>query len=244
MPRSWASPRSRFVVTSADHLVGSGQIRSRRQLRVRVLGRARGGRKAGPRRVPHCRPFARGGARKMRRIRGLARRGSGGQDRRDALCGRPRTTVTPRSVGVRQQPTSCSGRWRIWTARSGPVSRSVPGQTVRVTESHRSSGRPPIVVASGRRPGCRGARRRMARVRSRHDPAGAEGWVPSRFLERTADGRVHPEQELRHFGARGGPRCHCSTVEEPDLGSGWLWCQDATGGQGWVPARCVEPDEI
>lgn len=118
-----------------------------------------------------------------------------------------------------------------------------PGQTVRVTESHRSSGRPPIVVRPGED--------LVVGVRDDQWPAfvlvttrtGAEGWVPSRFLERTADGRVTPNRSYDTSELEVDPGALLA-VEEADLGSGWLWCQDATGSQGWVPARCVEPDEI
>ena len=30
-------------------------------------------------------------------------------------------------------------------------------------------------------------------------------------------------------------------VTEADLGSGWIWCRDTDGHEGWVPTRCVEP---
>jgi hypothetical protein len=116
------------------------------------------------------------------------------------------------------------------------------GRTVRVTESHRSSARPPIVVGPGDD--------LVVGVRDDQWPAfvlvttrtGAEGWVPSRFIERTADGGSTPNRGYDTSELEVDPG-DLLTIEEPDLGSGWLWCRDATGSQGWVPARCVEPHE-
>ena len=111
--------------------------------------------------------------------------------------------------------------------------------TVRVTKSHRSSARPPLVVSPGD----------DLAVGVRDDewpafvlvttPLGAEGWVPGRFLERTREGRATPVRGYDTSELEVDPG-DVLIVLEPDLGSGWLWCSDEAGRKGWVPdARSV-----
>jgi mannitol-1-/sugar-/sorbitol-6-/2-deoxyglucose-6-phosphatase len=77
------------------------------------------------------------------------------------------------------------------------------------------------------------------------DDSGAKGWVPERLLKTTealaepfrvvSDGAFYDTTEL---GVRAGA---VLTVLEADLGSGWLWCSNDVGAEGWVPVRCLEP---
>ena len=116
------------------------------------------------------------------------------------------------------------------------------GCEARVVRLHRSSPRPPLVVAPGD----------DLAVGERDDdwPAfvlvtntsGAQGWVPSRFLELDGDGRATPVRAYNTAELEVDPG-QLLTVLEPDLGSGWLWSRDEAGREGWVPARCVEPSE-
>ena len=71
-------------------------------------------------------------------------------------------------------------------------------------------------------------------------PDGADGWVPSRFLELTGEGRATPVRAYDTTEIEVDPGVML-TVLEPDLGSGWLWCSDDAGREGWLPTRCVEP---
>jgi mannitol-1-/sugar-/sorbitol-6-/2-deoxyglucose-6-phosphatase len=114
------------------------------------------------------------------------------------------------------------------------------GRSVRVLSEHRSSARPPIVVSPGD----------DLAVGERDDvwpafvlvttSAGSEGWVPSRLLRRTADGRATPVRayDTTELEVDQG---ELLTVIEADLGSGWLRCSNGAGREGWLPVRCVEP---
>jgi sugar-phosphatase len=117
------------------------------------------------------------------------------------------------------------------------------GQAVRVTKSHRRSARPPIVVSSGDDLAMGVRDEQWPAFVLVTTPTGAEGWVPSRFLERTSDGRATPTRRYDTSELDVDPGA-LLTVVEPDLGSGWLWCRDQTGSEGWVPARLVEAPEI
>ena len=114
------------------------------------------------------------------------------------------------------------------------------GHAVRVTRSHRSSARPPLVVAPGDDLAVGVQDDEWPAFVLVTTPQGAEGWVPGRFLERTGDGRATPVRAYDTTEIEVDPGVEL-TVIEPDLGSGWLWCSDDAGREGWVPSRCVEP---
>jgi uncharacterized protein YgiM (DUF1202 family) len=112
-------------------------------------------------------------------------------------------------------------------------------QKVRVVAAHRPSQTPPIQVGPGD----------PVQVHERDDdwpafvkvttPAGGSGWVPSRHLS-AGEGSatvVTPYNTLELVALPG----EVLTVVERDDGSGWLWCRNAQGQEGWIPVRSVEP---
>ncbi len=64
------------------------------------------------------------------------------------------------------------------------------------------------------------------------------GWVPSRYLS-TASGEarvLHPYDTTELPVEPGAVLLVVARDDE----SGWLWCRDTRGGEGWVPARSLE----
>jgi hypothetical protein len=122
------------------------------------------------------------------------------------------------------------------------------GASVRAVRPHSIPDRAPIVVVLGDE----------LTIGDRDDewPAfvlvttstGSQGWVPQMQLTRIGEG---------HKGKKGAKKYTARsrydttelpvgegtelTVLEADLGSGWLWCRDPHGREGWVPVRCIEP---
>jgi hypothetical protein len=63
------------------------------------------------------------------------------------------------------------------------------------------------------------------------------GWVPSRYLSgESGSARVTVAYDTTELAAEVGDVLE---VVEPDDESGWLWCRDAAGYEGWVPSRSV-----
>src|SRR3954454_5852479 len=64
------------------------------------------------------------------------------------------------------------------------------------------------------------------------------GWVPSRYLSGES-GRVEVlvPYDTTELATEAGDILE---VVERDDESGWLWCRDQAGREGWVPARRVE----
>ncbi|MDQ6884452.1 MAG: SH3 domain-containing protein [Candidatus Dormibacteraeota bacterium] len=115
---------------------------------------------------------------------------------------------------------------------------SDPG-SVHVIASHRPSSTAPIEV----RPGDR------VTVHERDDewPAfvkvttstGDSGWVPSRHLAGTSgDVEVIAPYNTQELAADPGEML---SVIERDDESGWHWCRNDRGHEGWIPIRSLEP---
>lgn len=66
------------------------------------------------------------------------------------------------------------------------------------------------------------------------------GWVPSRHLSADS-GRatVLSDYDTTELPTQAGD---VLDVLDADVASGWLWCRNAQGGQGWVPQRAVTED--
>jgi uncharacterized protein YgiM (DUF1202 family) len=110
---------------------------------------------------------------------------------------------------------------------------------VRVTAEHRPSTMPPIKVRPGDRV--------FVHERDSEWPAfvkvtrtdGGSGWVPSRHLSAmTGEASVMTAYDTQEVAGRLG---EILTVIEPDDESGWLWCRNENGAEGWLPRRSVEP---
>ena len=66
------------------------------------------------------------------------------------------------------------------------------------------------------------------------------GWVPERVLRRSGNGAVVVE---RYDTTTLNPLPNdILTVIESDVGSGWLWCRDASGRKGWFPINRLSPE--
>lgn len=68
-------------------------------------------------------------------------------------------------------------------------------------------------------------------------PSG-EGWVPARHLDvGDSDGVVVDGYDTTELATSVG---EVLSVLERDDESGWLWCRNQDGREGWVPASTVE----
>ena len=70
------------------------------------------------------------------------------------------------------------------------------------------------------------------------DELGVGGWVPDRYLRHEELGRARC---LRAYSTREltvDPGDEVELVERDDE-SGWHWCRDGAGREGWVPARSL-----
>jgi hypothetical protein len=118
-----------------------------------------------------------------------------------------------------------------------------PGSRLRATEPHTPPETPPVVVVEGDEVSV-GQRSpewpAFVRVTT---PSRGTGWVPERMLERTGERTDNP------WTVRRGLRYDTTELEvasatelrviEADLGSGWVWCADTDGREGWVPVRSL-----
>ena len=103
-----------------------------------------------------------------------------------------------------------------------------------VTADHEPPARPPLQVAAGER----------VQVGRRDDewPAfvfvtaeGGSGWVPARHIDEGVVVTAYDTTELR---AAAGDVVE---VVADDVESGWAWCRDVRGGEGWIPHRALGP---
>ena len=66
-----------------------------------------------------------------------------------------------------------------------------------------------------------------------------EGWVPMRHLVQSSPGRavVATAYDTTELPTEAGD---VFDVVTEDLASGWLWCRNGTGREGWVPIRTLD----
>ena len=97
---------------------------------------------------------------------------------------------------------------------------------------HEPPARPPLRVAVGER----------VHVGRRDDEwpafvfvtaAGGSGWVPARHIEA---GVVVAEYDTTELRATAGDVVE---VVVDDVESGWAWCRDVRGQEGWIPHRAL-----
>jgi hypothetical protein len=107
------------------------------------------------------------------------------------------------------------------------------------TEAHTPSDRPPLVVRVGEEVTAGERHDRWSAFVLVTTAARSEGWVPSRYL--SAD--QGPARVVRAYTTLELATTAGATLQvlERDDESGWLWCVDATGGEGWVPVGTVQP---
>ncbi|WOF23053.1 SH3 domain-containing protein [Microbacterium betulae] len=113
---------------------------------------------------------------------------------------------------------------------------SVPGASARLTADHEIPARAPLRVRAGKtvRVGDRDAEwPAFVLVRAE----GGEGWVPSRHLDGARpEARVVEAYDTTELPARSGVVVE---IVADDDASGWAWCRDAAGREGWVPHRVL-----
>src|SRR5690606_13099600 len=68
------------------------------------------------------------------------------------------------------------------------------------------------------------------------DAAGRSGWVHERWLDADhGTARATRDYSARELDARAG-----AEVRLIEQAGGWWWCENASGAQGWLPARDLE----
>jgi SH3-like domain-containing protein len=68
------------------------------------------------------------------------------------------------------------------------------------------------------------------------DAGGRSGWVHQRYLDGDhGEARATRDYTARELDATAGEEVHL--IEEA---GGWWWCENATGAQGWLPARDLQ----
>ncbi|MCJ7622250.1 MAG: SH3 domain-containing protein [Anaerolineaceae bacterium] len=110
---------------------------------------------------------------------------------------------------------------------------------LRVTHAHRGSAQESILMAAGD----------CLQIENRETDM--QGWLWC--MDQKGIGSWVPEAYLQVEGDTGISRCDYDAVElTVEVGemlkvieeeSGWVWCENTAGKQGWVPADCVENDE-
>ncbi len=94
-----------------------------------------------------------------------------------------------------------------------------PGEALEVIETETSARWPAFVLVVNR--------------------AGGRGWVPERYLRR--QGKAAVAIRVYDTTTLNPSRGDVLTVLEEDRESGWLWCRDASGHEGWFAMDNVAP---
>lgn len=69
------------------------------------------------------------------------------------------------------------------------------------------------------------------------DLHGTGGWVPQTLIDRHGvTGIARQDYDCRELSVTAG-----ETVEMGDEVSGWVWCTNQQGQQGWIPLACFYP---
>jgi pimeloyl-ACP methyl ester carboxylesterase len=108
---------------------------------------------------------------------------------------------------------------------------------VRVIREHRPPDRPPLRVRPGQQVGIGELDDEWPAFRW-CKAAAIGGWVPDRFLRASGDGVAVVERAYDTTELAGDPGDEL-TVLEADDESGWLWCRDAAGAEGWMPVKAT-----
>ncbi|WP_221584873.1 SH3 domain-containing protein [Microbacterium sp. G2-8] len=108
---------------------------------------------------------------------------------------------------------------------------------IRVTADHQTPDRAPLRLAPGD----------AVRVGERDDEWPAfvfasaekgEGWVPERILDGARpDAVVREAYDTQELAVRSGDIVR---LLHDDAESGWSWCRDALGDEGWIPHRALD----
>jgi mannitol-1-/sugar-/sorbitol-6-/2-deoxyglucose-6-phosphatase len=118
------------------------------------------------------------------------------------------------------------------------------GFIVRAVAPHATPDYGPIVVEPGEEVSVGERSREWPAFVSVTTGDGKKGWVPERLLEKTdeGEGAKRRARDGGHYDTtelRVEPGAELLVVE-PDLGSGWLWCRDSAGNEGWIPVGCIQ----
>lgn len=109
---------------------------------------------------------------------------------------------------------------------------------VRVDVGHMAPDRPALLVRVGDRVTIGELDSTWPAFRWCTNTNGAAGWVPDRYLRHEAADRavVTRDYDTREISAITGEELE---VLDIDAESGWVWCRDALGNEGWIPAQSV-----
>ncbi len=94
-----------------------------------------------------------------------------------------------------------------------------PGEALEIVETESSERWPAFVLVVNR--------------------AGGRGWVPERHLRQ--EGKAAVAIRAYDTTTLNPSRGDVLTVLEEDQESGWLWCRDPTGREGWFAVDSVDP---
>ncbi|MBO0708892.1 MAG: hypothetical protein J2P43_11920 [Candidatus Dormibacteraeota bacterium] len=115
-------------------------------------------------------------------------------------------------------------------------------RTAIVRSLHRPSDRAPILVEPGERLhlGERDTTWPAFRLVTKRD--GGEGWVPERCFQQLPGD--HPDEavmiaryDTHEIAPPPGEEVTVLVLDEP---SGWAWCRDARGAEGWLPLSVID----
>jgi Variant SH3 domain len=133
-----------------------------------------------------------------------------------------------------------AGRERSHARNTNCDASAVPrARYVRLTADHRPPERPPIRLTAGERVSTGNLDPTWPAFRWCVNTDGDGGWIPDRYLKRVSN-RVAVaarEYDTTELATSAGDVLR---VLEADDESGWLWCADRAGREGWVPAASVE----
>jgi hypothetical protein len=115
-------------------------------------------------------------------------------------------------------------------------------QTATVRSLHQPSDRAPIVVEPGERVrlGERDTTWPAFRMVTKQD--GGDGWVPETCFRLVSGGAPGEAVTLSRYDTHeiAPPPGEEVTVVTIDGPSGWAWCRDARGAEGWLPLSVLE----
>jgi hypothetical protein len=109
---------------------------------------------------------------------------------------------------------------------------------VRALSAHKISERAPLQVAVGDRVQAGERDTDWPEFVFVTAPEGT-GWVPARYLSQpTGDAVVQTAYDTTELPTEVGDELE---IVVEDTASGWHWCRNSGGREGWVPTRTIEP---
>ena len=117
-----------------------------------------------------------------------------------------------------------------------PTHKFNPGQTVRVITAYQSPFPDPLIIKAGEKLDLSDRESDWPGWLWCTTLAGKSGWVPAAYIEPMGQiGLACRDYDATELSAEIGEELTVSDEE-----SGWLWCTDQKGNNGWIPAGNVE----